>query len=432
MTDLLAGLSPDIRKSIEANGLLNDPDVTGTLGKMTLESRKDVLQRIGSLGMEWDDAITDADYIEEPDSAEAEAEEATQNPNRLVMSFRRDALTPNKYNAALFPDSLSGESIEVLAESLKQGQRVPIEVTNSHVIVDGERRWRAAELAGLEMVDVTYLGDLTDNEILDRVLDSCTSARQPSPREKTLVYKAVYERLQESLGRRHGERSPNGDLWEPKKLKELSIRRVGISSIKMAERLTAIFSKAPEDIQEKVNSGEMSVAAGYEEVPRRPKKASSVKPESESSDESDITDVTEERVWINPFAERGRLPDGTIIEEPLEAALGDERAEVPCQKALTEQGGEVLNDVGGIDDEEEPTEATEDADDEEEALDNSEEEPVEDMSSVESISVEDAVEVLAQRLEALAVVDYSVAKAEAELWLRAMFKRMKAARLSAA
>jgi hypothetical protein len=47
-------------------------------------------------------------------------------------------LKANRFNAALFPDSLSEESIALIAEDLAEhGQRVPVEVTSDGTIIDG-------------------------------------------------------------------------------------------------------------------------------------------------------------------------------------------------------------------------------------------------------------------------------------------------------
>ncbi len=133
-------------RSQEDTKQLKDAKFAATLERMTEASGRQVLRRIGYLGMEWDDASVDAEFVE-GDPTEGD-EQHNVNPNRLVVSVRRDS----KFNEALFLDSLSGESIDVLAESLKSGQRVPIEITNSYEILNGQRRWRAADLDRLRVL----------------------------------------------------------------------------------------------------------------------------------------------------------------------------------------------------------------------------------------------------------------------------------------
>jgi ParB family chromosome partitioning protein len=66
------------------------------------------------------------------------------------------------------------EKIENLAESIKEnGIMQPIVVSkenNTYKIVAGERRWRAARVAGLKTVPVIIRNDLTDSKILELAL----------------------------------------------------------------------------------------------------------------------------------------------------------------------------------------------------------------------------------------------------------------------
>lgn len=84
-------------------------------------------------------------------SAESDVEQAA---GLQLLALRVDAITPDPQQPRrTFPD----ETLNELAESIKQdGVIQPIEVTqvrpNQYMIVHGERRWRAAQLAGLETI----------------------------------------------------------------------------------------------------------------------------------------------------------------------------------------------------------------------------------------------------------------------------------------
>jgi ParB family chromosome partitioning protein len=66
------------------------------------------------------------------------------------------------------------EALHVLAESIKQrGLIQPVAVMareNDYVLVAGERRWRAAQLAGIQHLPVIILDPLSDQELLEYAL----------------------------------------------------------------------------------------------------------------------------------------------------------------------------------------------------------------------------------------------------------------------
>lgn len=197
---------------------------------------------------------------------------------RRIQRWRVDALIPNMHNAALFPDSLSEAQIALLANDLKKhGQNVPITITPSAKIVDGERRYRAAKSLGWEHVEVIVGEELTDEEILNRVIDSCVSARQMTAREQTNIYVAIVARLREDAGRPRGrpieQRSPNGDLClSIQAIKLAAAAKARFPSAKLAERAEVVFGRATKDIQDQVCKGDLSISAAYALVPKRPRK----------------------------------------------------------------------------------------------------------------------------------------------------------------
>src|SRR5206468_5331750 len=92
-------------------------------------------------------------------------------------------------------------ALERLAESLKErGQLQPIRVRweagmDKWVIIAGERRWRAATLAGLATVAaVEASGPLTDDEILgDQLVENCVR-EDLKPIEQARAFKALMDR----------------------------------------------------------------------------------------------------------------------------------------------------------------------------------------------------------------------------------------------
>jgi len=63
------------------------------------------------------------------------------------------------------------EKIKALADTYKnQGIIQPIEIDKNNQIITGERRWRAAKLAGLKKIPCKILKDLTEEEKLERRL----------------------------------------------------------------------------------------------------------------------------------------------------------------------------------------------------------------------------------------------------------------------
>ncbi|MCA9971402.1 MAG: ParB/RepB/Spo0J family partition protein [Anaerolineales bacterium] len=84
-------------------------------------------------------------------SAEDDVEQAS---GLVLLSLKLDAITPDPQQPR---NTFVEETLEELAESIRQdGVIQPIEVTevrpNQYMIVHGERRWRAARLAGLDVI----------------------------------------------------------------------------------------------------------------------------------------------------------------------------------------------------------------------------------------------------------------------------------------
>lgn len=102
------------------------------------------------------------------------------------------------------------EAIIQLSQSIKEhGLIQPIIVTNDnnvYTIVAGERRWRAAKLAGLKNVPVVIM-DLSDKEVLEISLIENIQRQDLNPIEESKAYKKLIEDFkltQEELSNRIG------------------------------------------------------------------------------------------------------------------------------------------------------------------------------------------------------------------------------------
>ncbi len=107
------------------------------------------------------------------------------------------------------------KSLTELAESLKrQGMLQPIvvrEVEGGYEVVIGERRVRAARLAGLEAVLAVVRGNLEDTELLTLALVENIQREDLNPIEEARAYRDLLERTgqtQKKLGETIGKSQP--------------------------------------------------------------------------------------------------------------------------------------------------------------------------------------------------------------------------------
>jgi ParB family chromosome partitioning protein len=94
--------------------------------------------------------------------------EATQI---LITDIQPDKNQPRKKTG------FGNEEIQELANSIKEvGMIVPILIQKDNLIIDGERRWRAAKLIGLKKVPVVYNDNLTEVQRLEYQLIASLNA----------------------------------------------------------------------------------------------------------------------------------------------------------------------------------------------------------------------------------------------------------------
>lgn len=325
--DIVAQLSPSALQRLGGMDLEYDADKLHQLAEVVPDEQDAVLRAHLSLHVPWADALL-GKTLRSSSPANPQAHEP--NPGRRVESRKLAELKPNRFNAVLFPDSLSAVSVELLADDLaRNGQRVPGEVTPDGTIVDCERRWRAAKLLGWDEMAVTLVEGLTD-DILDRVLDSCTSVRHLTVREQVNVYSALHERLKREAGRRQGRPEKTfqkGDLYlTPRSIRDAAAKRAGFSSVALAARAEAVFGRGSEEIQNRVRDGTLSISAAYDLLPKRGRRT---EPEPAAQERDEEPGETEQpQVDTSPLLADAEGPPVTdTTDEALESA--DEDAEGP-------------------------------------------------------------------------------------------------------
>jgi hypothetical protein len=266
-----------------------------------------------------------------------------------VAQLKLSSLQEFERNAELFPDSLTPEAIQPLADSFaKHGQAQPVLVAlveGKYTIVDGHRRYRAAQALGWRTVAAKYVGELTPDEAEGRVLDCYSSARKSSLREQARIFDASRARLVREHGNTHGgDRRPDqedpGILLSRDELDTLAAKTAGVSSGPYGRRLSTIFSKYAPGLQALVNIGKVTVSRAHE-VQRL------IESEGLSADEA-------MQRFLTPKASASAAPEPTKTSPSAAPA-----PVVPSKSAKTKKGPVVLSPDAGIalepeEDEQEP------------------------------------------------------------------------------
>jgi ParB family chromosome partitioning protein len=163
-----------------------------------------------------------------------------------ALTIPVDKLTPDPEQPR---KEFDPEAIAMLADSLKsRGQLQPIRVrwcstAERWVIVSGERRWRAAQLAGLATVSaVEVQGTPTVDDLLeDQLVENCLR-EDLKPVEQARAFKALIDRRG----------------WSYRQLGE----RLSIAPASITRALALLELPAP--VQERVESGELAPSVAYE------------------------------------------------------------------------------------------------------------------------------------------------------------------------
>jgi ParB family transcriptional regulator, chromosome partitioning protein len=185
-----------------------------------------------------------------PEAEPAVAPRANQFQGRTQLReaclIRLDRIVPDPNQPC---GEFDADSLERLASSLKQrGQLQPIrvrwdEADQHYVVVIGERRWRAAGLAGLESIAcIVVPGTVTPEEVMeDQLVENCLR-EDLKPIEQARAYRSLMGRLglsQRALAEKLAV--SQGQVMQALKLLEL-----------------------PEPIQDAIDAGEVAPSIGYE------------------------------------------------------------------------------------------------------------------------------------------------------------------------
>jgi ParB family chromosome partitioning protein len=177
-------------------------------------------------------------------SLDRQAEGRRRLDSACVLRVDRIAADPNQPRTEFDPEALAR-----LAESMKaRGQLQPIrvrwdEAASIYVVVVGERRWRAARLAGLEtLACVVVSGEASADDLLEDQLIENALREDLKPIEQARAYRALM--TSRSLTQR-----------------ELAERlQVGQGTISRALALLGL----PEEIRHSVDAGEIGPDTAYQ------------------------------------------------------------------------------------------------------------------------------------------------------------------------
>ena len=141
------------------------------------------------------------------------------------------------------------DALHRLADSIRDhGQLAPIRVRWSDeldkwVIIAGERRWRAAKLAGLPTIECYFHAvEISPSEVLEQQLIENLLREDLKPVEEARAYAGLMEL--------------NG--WTGKQVAE----RLRVPASQVSRALALL--RLPDDIRQRVDAGEIAARAGYE------------------------------------------------------------------------------------------------------------------------------------------------------------------------
>ena len=172
--------------------------------------------------------------------------DAGRRPGRNYGSVPIEQVIPDPSQPRTIFDK---ESLKELSDSFaSKGQLQPIRVRwleheGKWTIIAGERRWRAAQIAGLATIDCFFHdGGLTPSEILEEQIIENLQRRSLQPLEEARAFQALIKM----------------NIWKKKEVASA----LGIHPAKVSRALKLL--KLPADIQAKIESGELPARTAYE------------------------------------------------------------------------------------------------------------------------------------------------------------------------
>ena len=176
----------------------------------------------------------------------ANAKDAERRPGRNYGSVPIEQVIPDpsQPRTEFNEDALQ----ELSASFASKGQLQPIRVRwleneGKWTIIAGERRWRAAQMAGMATIDCYFHdGGLTPSEILEEQIIENLQRRSLQPLEEARSFQALIKM----------------NMWKKKEVASA----LGINPTKVSRALKLL--KLPADIQSKIESGELPARTAYE------------------------------------------------------------------------------------------------------------------------------------------------------------------------
>ena len=188
------------------------------------------------------------------------ADQDTEQASGLqLLAIRIDAIQPDPEQPR---NTFPRESLQELSDSIQQdGVIQPIEVTqmgpNQYQIVHGERRWRAAKIAGLETMPAIVQRRNYD-EVNRFVRQMVENIQREDLNDIDRAYGVMRLRdlMQEELDRAQVEGVPSSEPWAKKITWAKVGKRLGLSRQRISQLMNLL--KLPDEIQESVRDGFLS------------------------------------------------------------------------------------------------------------------------------------------------------------------------------
>jgi ParB family transcriptional regulator, chromosome partitioning protein len=273
---------------------------------------------------------------------EATSPSESAGPLRMVLvtSIRPNPFQPRK--------SFTDESLQTLASSVRElGVLQPIIVrpvdgeTNLYELIAGERRWRAAGLAGLEVVPVLVQDDVNDRLSLEQAVVENLHRVDLHPLEEAAAYQQLidefdltHEQVAQRVGKSRANITNTLRLLQLGEVAQAALASSQISAGHARSILAITDSEAQATMVARVIKNELSVRATEEAVKSflEPKVISTV-------DSASKTDPSKPR--LRP------VPDASVaeLEQLLEDYL-DTRVHVD----LKGRNGRIIIDFADLDD----------------------------------------------------------------------------------
>lgn len=186
-------------------------------------------------------------------------EDVEQTAGLQLVAVRLETIQPDPDQPrSTFPQ----DSLEELAASIKQdGVIQPIEITeiraNQYMIVHGERRWRAAKLAGMETIPaVVRRRDYDQVTRFVRQIVENIQREDLNDVDRAAGMIRLRDLLQEELDRAHEENIPSETPWSTKITWAKVGERLGYSRQRIHQLIKLL--DLPDEIKEAIREGALT------------------------------------------------------------------------------------------------------------------------------------------------------------------------------